>query len=124
MLEDKERITVAEASEILGVSERTVWAHIKAGKLKKLKDGSRTMLSLSEVMLAAQDREPISFNPETHIVVERRHYESLLGIQADMVKHASELGFRIGQLEAEKRNLEGAVRLLEDRRPWWKRLFS
>jgi len=121
----EQTVTVAEAAEILSVSQRTIWAHIRAGRLTRLKDGQRTVISLQEVLNAASgSSEPIAYNPETHILIERDQYNKLLEFNKETINQLSEMGFRIGQLEAEKRQFEEKVRLLEDRRPWWKRMFA
>ena len=134
--DSQELITIQEAAEALGVTTRTVFNYIKNQKLKAFKMDGRTLIPSKEVFaLSGDDGSPLAgWNPETHVILERKHYESLLDshgkllkLQDEAVRNASEMGFRIGQLETEKRGLEGQVKLLEDlreRKPWWRRVLE
>ena len=103
-----EHCTVAEAAEHLSVSERTLWNWIKKGRIQAIRDDNGTRIPLSEI----QKRKAPTTIPDSMILVDREAYEKLL-------HQMGEMGFRIGQLETEKRQL-----LLEDRRSWWRRWFA
>jgi excisionase family DNA binding protein len=51
------RVTVPEAAKILGVSRSRLYCHVKAGNLKAVKDGGRTLFLVSELR-AFIDRRP------------------------------------------------------------------
>lgn len=118
-IHDEEYVTVAEAADILSVAQRTVFGYIKAGKFSDRKDGHRRLLLLSEVMALRHD--PTSYDPEKHIIVDKPTWERVLAAVASSSEYAAQMGFKIGQLETENRGLEDKVKLLEDRRPWWRR---
>jgi excisionase family DNA binding protein len=43
------RVGVNEAARIIGVSRSRLYQHIKAGSIRSMKDGGRTLLSMAEL---------------------------------------------------------------------------
>jgi excisionase family DNA binding protein len=43
------RVGVEEASRIIGVSRSVIYKHMKAGTLRAVKDGSRTLFTMTEL---------------------------------------------------------------------------
>jgi excisionase family DNA binding protein len=51
----KPRYSVAEASELLGISRALAWQRIKAGKLAVVRDGKRSFVTNEEVARYARE---------------------------------------------------------------------
>lgn len=110
-------MTVAEAAEALGVSQRTVRRHIKSGKIKAdLVPGHYGMEyrigELSHVVPAAAAVD--------------KALPGALDRALDMIKalqqEKAELYAQVAYFQAQCRHLEEQVKLLvEARRPWWRR---
>ena len=43
------RVSVEEAAPIIGVSRSVIYKHMKAGRLRAVKDGSRTLFTMTEL---------------------------------------------------------------------------
>ena len=43
------RVSVEEAARIIGVSRSVIYKHMKAGTLRAMKDGSRTLFTMAEL---------------------------------------------------------------------------
>jgi excisionase family DNA binding protein len=43
------RVSVEEAARIIGVSRSVIYKHIKAGTLRAVKDGARTLFTMTEL---------------------------------------------------------------------------
>ncbi len=43
------RVSVEEAARIIGVSRSVIYKHMKAGTLRAVKDGSRTLFTMTEL---------------------------------------------------------------------------
>lgn len=127
----RKHITTAEAAQILGVSTRSVQLYAKQGKLTSRKGAKgENLFLLEEIDDLAKEREMtispssevspkvFAYDPEKQVVISKEHFAMLSRNHEETLRHVAELGFRIGQLEEEKR------RLLEDRRPWWKKIFG
>jgi hypothetical protein len=111
-------IHTSEVMALLGISRRTVQAWVKQGKLRPGKDAQGrntfTRADIESLMGDAQEVHtvtpasaeapiiPVQFDPSRQIIVDLERYEGLC--------------FRLAQLEAK-------VLMLEDKRPWWRRLF-
>lgn len=138
----KKFVNTHEAARILGVSTRTVQTYVKEGKLIAKKGGKgqnlyfiQEVLDLNEVRKrseyevsgtldeASNEVVHATFvpNDENRITVDKSHYEELMKFHREALHTVSEMGFRIGQLEAEKRALQLQ---LEDKRPWWKKIIG
>jgi excisionase family DNA binding protein len=110
----RNEITTKEASRLLGVSTRTIFTYIKEGKLTPRKERNKTLLLLDEVeSIRKEASQRFSIDPLKHIVLEQEKYEGML--------------IRLAQLEERNRfltsQLDTQTKLLEDRRPWWKRFL-
>jgi excisionase family DNA binding protein len=133
-------LTVNEAASILEVSTRTIYTYFEAKKLKPVKDGRRVFIEAQEVENLKEASRIPSYDPAKHVILDRSEYEAILQRLPDhenqlvldrksheelLQKHEGLL-VRLGQLEAEKRFLEGHIKLIEDKRPrpWWRRIFS
>lgn len=109
-------LTIHEAALSLGVSERTVHRHIRKGLLEARKEGGKVYVtedSLRHFDKAKHDKidtAPAQFDPIKHVIIERREWEGMLT--------------RLSQLEVELRIAREAQKLIEDSRPWWKRIFQ
>lgn len=110
-------LTLAEAAQALGLSQRTIRRHIKSGKIKaELVEGS--------------------YGPEYRIIgvytpaaptkgVDNASPDALVKA-LDMIKalqqEKAELYAQVAFLQAQYRQLEEQVKLLQEaRRPWWQR---
>ena len=112
-------LTVAEAAEALGVSQRTVRRYIKSGKIKAdLVPGHYGMeYRISELSHAV----PAAAGLDNAL-------PSALDKALDMVKvlqqEKAELYAQVAYFQSQCRHLEDQVKLLmEARRPWWRRWF-
>lgn len=52
------RVGVNEAARILGISRATLYKHLKAGTLRAVKDGKRTLLTMAELRAYVSESEP------------------------------------------------------------------
>lgn len=118
--DSQEHVSVAEAAGILGISQRTVWNWLKAGKLKGEKIEGKTMIPV-ELVLSQKENEGVAYNPETHVLIDRSAFDAIMRELQASREMASQHGYKIGQIETEKRHLEEHIRLIEDKRPWWRR---
>ena len=110
-------LTVTEAAEALGLSERTIRRHIKNGKIKAdLVPGHYGMeYRISELNLTVPATAGVD-----------KALPSALDKALDMVKalqqEKAELYAQVAYFQAQCRHLEEQVKLLmEARRPWWRR---
>jgi len=133
-------LTPAEAAVRLGVSERTVWRRIKAGKLdsEHTTDGVRVLLSdavsvddrqASVVSDNVSDRATDSPQPELMKALE---------MVSELTRRNEHLAGQLGFTQAKLQEAERTVALLmapkdepapepaaePERRPWWKRWFT
>ncbi len=109
-------LTVAEAAEALGLSQRTIRRQIKSGKIKAMLVAGRygAEYRISGVGEAAVARPGADKTP------------SGLDKALDMVKglqqEKAELYAQVAYWQAQCRHLEEQMKLLtEARRPWWRR---
>ena len=114
----KEHLSTREVMALLGISRRTVQAWVKQGKLRPEKDAQGrntfTRADIESLIGVAQDTPdstptsaevpiiPVQFDPSRQIIIDLERYEGLC--------------YRLAQLETK-------VLMLEDQRPWWRRLF-
>ncbi len=110
-------LTVAEAAEALGVSERTVRRHIKSGKIKADLVPGRYGMEYRIGELG----ERVSLQAGVDNAL-----PSALDKALDMVKalqqEKAELYAQVAYFQAQCRHLEEQVKLLvEGKRPWWRR---
>lgn len=62
------RVGVPEAARILGVSRAQLYKHIKSGAIKAVKDGSRTLFTMTELrryVAASEAAEDVALDSET-----------------------------------------------------------
>lgn len=110
-------LTVAEAAQALGLSQRTIRRHIKSGKIKaELVEGSYgpeyriTALEAPTAPKRAVDNAP----PDALV-------KALDMIKA-LQQEKAELYAQVAFLQAQYRQLEEQVKLLQEARgPWWQR---
>ena len=130
-------LTPAEAAVRLGVSERTVWRRIKAGKLdtEHTLEGVRVLLSdavsvddrqASVASDNVSDRATDSPQPELMKALE---------MMSELTRRNEQLAGQVGFLQAKMQDQEQQIALLmapkdepapelpaqPERRPWWKR---
>jgi excisionase family DNA binding protein len=119
-------ITAIEAAKLLEVTERTVWRYIKKGTLQATKQQDRTLVSREAVLslkakggtLPVVQGQP--YNPDTHVLVERKHYEELLGVGAALVESTEKNMSRITEIttnhfqDVSAKFLNDLAKLLED----------
>ncbi len=113
----RQGLTVAEAAEALGLSQRTIRRQIKSGKIKAAlvpgHYGAEYRIGgLGEVSVAGPGLDKTS--------------ASALDKALDMVKalqqEKAELYAQVAYWQAQSRHLEEQVKLLvEAKRPWWQR---
>lgn len=53
------RVGIQDAAQVLGISRTRIFEHVKAGRLKKVKDGHRTLFLMTELrrFVAQQERD-------------------------------------------------------------------
>ena len=142
-------VSVTEAAVLLGVSERTVWRRIKAGKLPTVEtaDGVR-------VRLPADDRQVTDTAPgltDTPTDIDRQATDSLGGPEVlalvqlvdRLQRENQQLAGQLGFVQAKLQDAEEQIRLLSapkeseisnaleksqpapaQRAPWWRRFFG
>jgi hypothetical protein len=127
IIDNIEYLTIEEVSRKLEKTSRMVFQYIHSGKLKSIKKGRRVYVEKSSIEnhldelkkvekkdgISRLKSESLNFNPETHVLLDKEEYQSLLvnlGIQQE----------RIRNLESEVKRLEYTPIKL----PWWKKIFS
>ncbi len=110
-------LTIAEASEALGLSQRTIRRHIKSGKIKAElmpgQYGNEYRISGLEETTAAEpgvDKTPASA------------MDKALDMVKALQQEKAELYAQVAYWQARSQHLEEQVKLLvEAKRPWWQR---
>jgi DNA-binding transcriptional MerR regulator len=122
-MEESKHISIKEAAAILDVSERTVWRYIKKGALEPMKFEDRTLVERDAVYVLKTKGEIVqavqvqSYNPETHVIVERTHYEKLIDAGAAFADGVEKATERIVMLEAANTRLtQEQTKLIEDQK--------
>jgi len=126
-------LTIAEAAEALGLSERTIRRQIKSGKIKAElvlgRYGAEYRISgLGETAVARPgvDKAPASALDKTLDKTPASALDKTLDKALDMVKalqqEKAELYAQVAYWQAQFQHLEEQVKLLtEAKRPWWRR---
>jgi excisionase family DNA binding protein len=107
-------LTVAEASHVTGVSERTLRRRVSEGRIESKLEGRRRLVFVTDDMIP---HEAATGTP-TLIDQLRRENEYLRGQIEQKDEQISELHQLL--MAAETRSQQ----LLEDRRPFWRRWFK
>jgi MerR family copper efflux transcriptional regulator len=110
-------LTIAEAAEALGLSQRTIRRHIKSGKIKAElmpgQYGDEYRISVLEEMTEAEpvvDKTPASA------------MDKALDMVKALQQEKAELYAQVAYWQSRSQHLEEQVKLLvEARRPWWQR---
>ncbi len=113
----RQGLTVAEAAEALGLSERTIRRHIKSGKVKAdLVPGHYGM----EYRIS--DIGPVSQAPAAVDNLSSPALDKALDMIRALQQEKAELYAQVAYFQTQCRHLEDQVKLLtEGRRPWWRR---
>ncbi len=126
-------LTIAEAAEALGLSERTIRRQIKSGKIKAElvlgRYGAEYRISgLGERAVARPgvDKAPASALDKTLDKTPASALDKAIDKALDMVKalqqEKAELYAQVAYWQAQFQHLEEQVKLLtEAKRPWWRR---
>lgn len=129
-------VTPRQAARALGVTTRTIFNYIKAGKLIARKEGKRVFIPIAEIEKFRQEyfseKEKISQklpemprqNQEISMPLQETFVTGAINFHFDPLRHIivershyEGLLTRLGQYESE-------MKLLKDDRPWWKKIFS
>ena len=133
-------LTPAEAAVKLGVSERTVWRHIKAGKLdtEHTLEGVRVLLSDA---VSVDDRQAsVASDNVSDRATDSPQPELMKALEmvSELTRRNEQLAGQVGFLQAKMQDQERQIALLmapkdepapeppaePERRPWWKRLWG
>lgn len=110
-------LTVAEAAEALGVSQRTVRRHIKSDRIKAALVPGRYGMEYRIHDLGQVPRPPVD-RPSPSAL------DKALDMIAGLHQEKAELYAQVAYFQAQCRHLEDQVKLLtEAKRPWWHRLL-
>jgi excisionase family DNA binding protein len=132
-------LTLAEAAVRLGVSERTIWRRIKAGKLdtEHTADGVRVLLTDA---VSVDDRQAsVSSDNVSDVVTDSPQPELMKALEmvSELTRRNEQLAGQVGFLQAKMQDQERQIALLmapkdepapepavqPERRPWWKRIL-
>ncbi len=133
-------LTPAEAAVRLGVSERTVWRRIKAGKLQAehTTDGVRVLLTHTA---SVDDRQAsVASDTVSDAVTDSLQPELMkaLDMVSELTRRNEQLAGQVGFLQAKMQDQDRQIALLmapkdepapeppaePERRPWWRRLLG
>lgn len=131
-------LTPAEAAVRLGVSERTIWRRIKAGKLdtEHRVEGVRILLSDA---LSVDDRQvSVAFDNVSDTVTDSPQPELIKALEmvSELTRRNEQLAGQVGFLQAKTQDQERQIALLmapkdepeqpaqPERVSWWRRLFG
>lgn len=134
-------LTIAEAAEALGLSERTIRRQIKSGKIKAelvlgrygaeyrisgLGERAVARPGVDKAPASALDKAPASALDKTPASALDKAIDKTLDKALDMVKalqqEKAELYAQVAYWQAQFQHLEEQVKLLtEAKRPWWRR---
>lgn len=129
-------VTPRQAAKALGVTTRTIFNYIKAGKLKARKEEKRVFIPIAEIEKFRQENSLEKEKSDQNLLEMSRqsqeistpasetfitgtisfHFDPLRHIIVER-SHYEGLLTRLGQYESE-------MKLLKDDRPWWKKIFS
>lgn len=128
-------LTPAEAAVRLGVSERTIWRRIKAGKLNSehREDGVRVLLTDT---VSVDDRQAsVASDTVSDTVTDSPQPELMkaLDMVSELTRRNEQLAGQVGFLQAKTQDQERQIALLmapkedepeppaqPERRPWWR----
>jgi predicted DNA-binding transcriptional regulator AlpA len=121
---DTTKLSVHEAAKALGITERSIWRRIRAGKLQaKLQDG-KTIVSLRQSDVQLTDQSPSVTVPPGQTDASDHYLEQLLTLLHDKDRELQAASFRNGYLEAQLESQKEQIKLLTDsqhRASWWAR---
>ena len=115
----RQGLTVAEAAQALGLSERTVRRQIKSGKLIAELVPGRYGVEYRIGELSEQTAAPARLDS-----MPANALDKALDMVKALQQEKAELYAQLGYLQAQCRHLEDRVKLLvEAKQPWWRRLL-
>jgi len=133
-------LTIKEASQVLGTSERTIRRHIKEGQFKSKLKNHRRLVLVDMTMDHGQDHVSVEESqPESGLVEQLRSENQYLRSQVETLQRQVEASQKEISESRERsdtlilnlqRQLEQSERMLEsaemkrDRRGWWSRLWK
>jgi excisionase family DNA binding protein len=140
---DREMVTLAVAAKACGVTRRTIERWIEAGRLEKLKDGSKSCVRMGEVraLRAAMKAENgKTDNGGEEITLSLSRFEELISENGALKRQAEFLLEDLTLKEAREKDLEDARRKIVEqerligrlegqleafkpRASWWRRIF-
>jgi excisionase family DNA binding protein len=140
---DSEKVTLAVAAKAFGVTRRTIERWIEAGRLEKLKDGSKSCVRMGEVraLRAAMKAENgKTDNGGEEITLSLSRFEELISENGALERQAEFLLENLTLKEAREKDLEdarrkileqerligrleGQLEALKPRVSWWRRII-
>ena len=116
-----EGFTIAEASQILGVSDRQVWRYISEGVLDTIlvpgpRGKQRRVLYIPPELMKPPDEPPKNS-------AKRSDMSDLLALVQHLTGENLRLAGQLGAAQERIRGLEAKMLLESGRRPWWKRVL-
>ena len=119
----KRFVTMAEACQILNISQRTLHRRIREGLIESKKEGKRRLVLVDDSHIAASDTHMAEADMPLmeYLREENAYLRQKLDEATKLLDSASERRETIVlQL---KRQVDEAKRLLEDRGSWWKKIW-
>ena len=130
-------LTIAEAAEALGLSERTIRRQIKSGKIKAelvlgrygaeyrisgLGERAVARPGVDKAPASALDKAPASALDKTPASALDKAIDKALDMVKALQQEKAELYAQVAYWQAQFQHLEEQVKLLtEAKRPWWRR---
>ena len=114
---DTTDVSVVEAARLLGITERSVWRRIQAGKLKSKQYQGKTTVSIcqTDIKVTPQDR-----HDDTSVAItvgqtdtSEHQLEKLLELLKEKDKELQAATFRNGYLEAQLRKSQRADKAID-----------
>ena len=140
---DREMVTLAVAAKACGVTRRTIERWIEAGKIEKLKDGSKSCVRMDEVRALRAAMQPENGKGENggeEITLSLSRFEALISENGALKRQAEFLLEDLSLKEAREKDLEdmrrkvleqerligrleGQLEAFKPRASWWRRIF-
>jgi len=126
-------LTIAEAAEALGLSQRTIRRHIKSGKIRAELmpgqygdeyriNGLEETTAAEPVVDKALDKTPASAMDKALDKTPASAMDKALDMVKALQQEKAELYAQVAYWQARSQHLEEQVKLLvEAKRPWWQR---
>jgi len=128
---DMVAVSVSEAAKLLGITERSIWRRIRAGKLQSELCDGKTIVNVRQSDAGLTTPTDVTDTPLTISTCQSdtsgHQLEKLLELLREKDRELQAATYRNGYLEAQLENQKEQIKLLTDsqhKKAWWARFCS